>query len=331
MFYIEPKSTDIAFNLAAEEYIMRNFPETEPVFMFWRTEKCVIIGRYQIAAAEIDLQAAHSLGIQIIRRSSGGGAVFSDPGNIMHSLITPFHQSSDDAKNIEREQSAGPIARALNKMGINAIAEGRNDILADGKKISGYAQYALKNRLCTHGSLLYNADLDLLEKVLKTDPEKISSKALKSVRARVMNLCEYFDPPITAAVFLERLKLCLLNEMNAEYYEFTEKDIKEINRIRSEKYANPEWITGNTPRFSFHNSKRFAAGKIEIFLDVEHGIIKACQIFGDFLGVFPVGELEEKLISRPHDFGALSEILTKIDLRFYLGGIKLEELLECLF
>ena len=330
MIYIEPKSTDIAFNLAAEEYVTRNFPEDKPVFMFWRTEKCVIIGRYQIAAAEIDLQAAHSLGIQIIRRSSGGGAVFSDPGNIMHSLITPFNKFYDPKK-IEREQSAEPLARALNKMGINAVTEGRNDTSVEGKKISGYAQYAIKNRLCTHGSLLYDADLDLLAKVLKTDPDKINSKALKSIRARVTNLRGYFNPKITANEFLEMLKSHLFDEADVENYDFTEHDIKQINIIRLEKYANPEWIINNTPNFSFRNSKRFPAGKVEIFLDVERGIIKSCGIFGDFLGILPVGELEEKLINQLHDFGVLSEILAKIDLRLYLGGVKLEELLECLF
>jgi len=330
LLYIEPKSSDIAFNLAAEEYVTRSFPEEKPVFMFWRTEKCVIIGRYQIAAAEIDLQAAHSLGIQIIRRSSGGGAVFSDPGNIMHSLITPFDKSSD-AKKIEREQSAEPLARALNKMGIPAITEGRNDISVGGKKISGYAQYAVKNRLCTHGSLLFDADLDLLARVLKTDPEKINSKALKSVRARVANLREYFNPTISATEFLELLKSHLFDEFNVENYDFTEYDIKQINIIRSEKYANPEWTIKNTPRFSFHNSKRFPAGKVEIFLNVERGVIKSCQIFGDFLGILPVGELEVKLINQPHDFGVLSETLAEIYLRLYIGDIKREEFIECLF
>ena len=332
MIYIELKSTDAMFNLAAEEYVTRCSPAKntkEPVFMFWRTEKCVVIGRSQIAAAEIDLKTANNLGIKIIRRSSGGGAVFSDSGNIMHSLITPFDKS-DDPKEIEREQLVEPMANALRKMGIPAVSEGRNDITADGKKISGLAQYAIKNRLCTHGSLLYDTDLDLLTEVLKTDPEKISSKSIKSVRARVVNLCEYFNPKISTEEFFEQLKFCLF-DTKINIYDFTEHDTEQINIIRNEKYANPEWLNGKTPRFSFHNAKRFQAGKIEIFLNVEHGIIDSCKIFGDFLGILPVDELEAKIKNQPHDFGVLAEILAEIDLRLYLGNIKHDELLECLF
>ncbi|MCL1859569.1 MAG: lipoate--protein ligase [Oscillospiraceae bacterium] len=333
MIYIELNSPDVMFNLAAEEYVMRNFPLENPVFMLWRTEKCVVIGRNQIAAAEIDLQAAHSLGIKIVRRSSGGGAVFSDPGNIMQSFISSFNKSdnSNDSKKIEYAQLIEPMAKALRRMGIPAIAEGRNDITVNGRKISGLAQYAIKDRLCTHGSLLYNTNLDLLTQVLKTDPEKISSKALKSVRARVVNLCDYFNPKISAAEFFDWLKSNLFDEINTENYNFTKQDIEKINIIKTEKYANPEWINGATPRFSFHNAKRFHAGKIEIFLNVEYGIINSCKIFGDFLGVFPVEGLEEKLINQIYDFNLLSDILSKIDIKFYLGGVTRDELLECLF
>jgi len=341
MIYIETKSTDAYFNLAAEEYVMRNFPEEicerkktgKSVFMLWRTDKCVIIGRNQIAAAEIDLRAAHDLKINIVRRSSGGGAVFSDLGNIMHSLITPFN-GGDDPKEIER-QSVVPITEALRKMGIPAVSEGRNDITADGKKITGMAQFAIKNRLCTHGSMLYDADLDLLARILKPDSAKITSKALKSVRARVVNLCEYFNPKTETAEFLELLKFNLLNAFGEKEevlnYDFSETDIENINIIRSEKYANPEWIDGSAPKFTFSNSMRFTSGKIEIFLNVERGIIKSCNIYGDFLGIYPVGELEAKLLNQPHDLKILSEVLSRIDLSLYLGGIKREELLECMF
>ena len=130
---------------------------------------------------------------------------------------------------------------------------------------------------------------------------------------------------------MARLKSCLFAEINIKKYDFTERDIEQINIIKNEKYSNPEWINGKTPRFSFHNAKRFPAGKIEIFLDVEHGVIKSCKIYGDFLGILPVDELEDKIKNRPHDFGVLSGILAKTDLRLYLGGIKQGELLECLF
>ena len=333
MVYIEPNVTDAAFCLAAEEYVMKNFskeyPE-EPVFMFWQTQTCVVIGRNQIAAAEIDLQAANSLGVKIFRRSSGGGAIFSDAGNFMHSLIVPF-EKSDNPKTIEFEMCAKFIAGALGKMGIPAVAEGRNDITVEGKKISGLAQYAIKNRLCTHGSLLYDTNLELLVRVLQTDPEKISSKAISSIRARVVNLCEYFKPKISPENFFERLKIHMFDSGGIKRHDFTKEEIERINLIKAEKYANPEWITGAAPKFCFHKSRHFTAGKLEIFLDVERGIIKSCKIFGDFLGIYPVEELEQKLTNAPHEFAALDEILKTIDLRLYLGEMKREEVLECLF
>ncbi|MCL2815490.1 MAG: lipoate--protein ligase [Oscillospiraceae bacterium] len=330
MIYIEPNSADAAFCLAAEEYITRNFDKfEEPVFMFWRTEKCVVIGRSQIAAAEVDLQAAHFHNVQIFRRSSGGGAMFSDPGNIMYSLITAFDEF-EDPKKIEYEKLIGPMTGALNKMGIPAVSEGRNDITVEGTKISGLAQYAVKKSLCTHGTLLYEADLDMLARVLKPDDEKVSSKALKSVRARVTRLYEYFDSKIPAAEFFERLKSFLFEETKPRHYDLTKYDMEQIDIIRAEKYSNPEWIHGSAPKFSFKNSKRFPAGRLEVLLDAERGIIKKCKIFGDFLGILPLEELEQKLTGLPHEFAALAQILKTVDLRLYLGGIKPEEFMECL-
>jgi len=332
MIYIEPFSTDAAFNIAAEEYITRYFSAGSdlPVFMFWQTDKCVIFGRNQIAAAEIDLRAADSLGINIVRRASGGGAVFSDPGNIMYTLVSPF-SAGGDPKQIEREQFAEPMARALRKMGVPAVVEGRNDITADGRKFSGLAQYAVKNRLCSHGTLLFGSDLDMLARILKPDPGKINSKALKSVRARVVNLREYFEPAISAAEFLQRLKFYLFEGIQTENYEFNEYDIERINNIRAEKYGSAEWTIGASPRFTVRYSNRFPAGKIEVFLDVERGIIKTCRICGDFLGILPARDIEKTLENQPHDYAALSSALSKTDLRLYFGDIGREQLLECLF
>ncbi|MCL2095649.1 MAG: lipoate--protein ligase [Oscillospiraceae bacterium] len=338
MIYIESKLKDAAFNIAAEEYITVSF--NRPVFMLWQTEKCVIIGRNQIAAAEIDLREAELSGVNIVRRTSGGGAVFSDAGNIMYTLSTGFKES-DDPKKIERELFAEPMARALNKMGVPAVVSGRNDIVLNGRKISGLAQYAKKDRLCTHGSLLYDTDLTLLSKLLKPDPEKINSKALKSVRSRVVNIREYLEENqknqdfLSVTDFIERLKINLFSEFEIDSeiinYEFSESDIKRINIIKDEKYANQSWTNGTTPRFSVRESKRFPAGKLDIFLDSELGVIKSCGIFGDFLGVLPVGELEKKLAGQPYDYNFISGLLSGINLRLYLGDIKREEFLECLF
>jgi lipoate-protein ligase A len=179
--------------------------------------------------------------------------------------------------------------------------------------------------------MLFDSDLNMLGRVLVPDFEKINSKALRSVRARVVNLCEYFEPKISVTEFLKKLKTSLFEEIKPEIYEFSEYDLEQINIIKTEKYENPAWLLGTTPKFSFWNRKRFPAGKIEVFLDAERGNIKSCRICGDFLGILPIEGLEAKLAGRPHDYAAVADILKATDLRPYLGGIKAEELLECLF
>ncbi|MDR3120660.1 MAG: lipoate--protein ligase family protein, partial [Clostridiales bacterium] len=188
MWYAAPDSLDAAFYFAAEEYLTTRFSKEGRVLLLWRTEPGVMLGVNQAAEAEVDLAEAERLGVSLTRRSSGGGAIFTDPGTLLFTVILPFRIGEDDAKRLEREYVAGPIVRVLNQMGVPARCEGRNDITVDGKKVSGLAQYARGGRLCTHGSLLYDADLDTLARVLRPDAQKTASKSVRSVRARVANL-----------------------------------------------------------------------------------------------------------------------------------------------
>jgi lipoate-protein ligase A len=189
MLYIEPRSTDAAFHFSAEEYFMTRVHADEAIFMTWRTGKCAMLGCNQVAHAEIDVRLADQAGIQIVRRASGGGTIFTDPGVLLYTMILPLpYRGTSDVKRLESEYVLGPVVSALRGMGIEAGAEGRNDIMLNGAKISGLAQYVKGLRLCTHGSLLFSADLDELAAVLKPDDGKIRSKALRSVRARVANI-----------------------------------------------------------------------------------------------------------------------------------------------
>jgi lipoate-protein ligase A len=267
-----------------------------------------------------------------VRRASGGGTIFTDPGVLLYTVILPLpYRGTSDVKRLESEHVSGPVVSALRGMGIEAGVEGRNDIMMNGAKISGLAQYVKGSRLCTHGSLLFSANLDDLAAVLKPDDGKIRSKALRSVRARVANISPMLPDVGDIEDFRRLLKKYILEGQDADEYILTADDIARIEEIRRRKYANPDWTFGHAPRFSFHQAKRFAAGKVEIFLDIAEGVIKSCAIKGDFLGVTPIRELEELLESQPYRRDAIIRALEGVDTTRCLGGVSKEQFVECVF
>jgi len=328
--YIKPHGTDAAFHFSVEDYFMNHAPLTEPLFMIWQADKCAMLGSNQVAQAEVDLTYAHETGITLVRRQSGGGTIFTDMGTLLYTLILPETEGKSPQE-IVREIFAAPMVRALNKLGIPAEMAGRNDLLVDGRKFSGLAQYARKGRVCSHGSLLVDTDLDMLTRVLQVDPEKILSKAIQSVRSRVTNLSEHMDTPMSALDFWAMLEDKLKEEWDLQPYELSPSDLATIDTIYRQKFGNPDWTFGKAPPFSLHNSIRFPGGKLDLFLDVKNGIIRACTICGDFLGTQPTRELEEKLEGVTLQYEAVEAALKDLDLTPYLGGITKEEALTCMF
>jgi lipoate-protein ligase A len=309
---------------------MRHFPGEESIWMFWQTDNCVMLGSNQVAGAEIDLEVARAEGIAIVRRSSGGGAIFTDAGTLQYTVILPY-SGREDVKKLEQEHIAAPMLDALHRLGIPARLEGRNDILLEGKKVSGLAQFVKGRKICNHGSLLYATDLALLAKALRPDEGKISTKALRSVRGRVARLADYLPEPVPTEEFRDLLKEELFRARPVREYVFSQADLASIEATRLSKYANPEWTFGKAPPFSYHNQQRFPLGKVEVFLEVKKGLLVACKVQGDFLGLAPICELETALAGRPYQKEALREAIKSLDLGLYLGGITGEELLSCLF
>ena len=320
MIFIEADSKEAAFYFACEEYFMQHI--NEPVLMIWQTNPCVMLGRYQIAAAEIDLNYAQKIGMQIVRRPSGGGTIFTDPGTLLYSFIRP-----DWKPETARKTVAGLVVKSLQELGVNAEAKGRNDILIRGRKIAGLAQHRQYSKLCCHGSMLFDADLEMLTRVLQVDNEKIISKAIPSVRSRVCNINDHIQIEDFKKIFTNRLVV----NCQAQKYTLSDNEIKKINVIRIEKYNNPTWTYGETPRFTFHNSKRFEGGKIEIFLDVKNNIIVSCKIYGDFLGIAPVQELESLLEGQIFTQQSINNAICTQTLQYSLGSITKEQFLLCIF
>ena len=330
MRYIKPEGFDAAFHFSVETYFLEKAPLDAPIFMIWQSKPCTMLGRFQVAQAEVDHSYAKQEDIHIVRRPSGGGTIFVDHGTLLYSLILPLKDGAADAEE-SRKFFATSVATALRQLGIPAEAEGRNDILVDGKKIAGIAQHMKNGWICTHGSLLFDTDLDMLTRVLTPDDEKIKSKAIRSVRSRVTNLSEYLPQPKTVEEFWVLLEQTLQAQWGFSEQALSEEERIAIQEIHREKFGNPEWTFGNTPKFSFQNSKRFPAGKVDVFVNTDRNLMTSVAIFGDFLGMVPIRGLEQMLENQPFTWEAISSVLEGVDLTPYLGGVTKEQLLECLF
>lgn len=326
MIYIETNSTDAAYNFACEVFCMRKFKNYSKIMLIWQADNCVMLGRYQIAQSEINKNTVKKIGANIVRRNTGGGTIYTDLGNLLYTVIIPVNNLED----IDFSKVCNPIVNVLNEMGINAELKGRNDILIDGKKISGNAQTIEKNVLCSHGSLLYNANLDVLQDLLVVDEAKIKSKGISSIRSRVTNIIEYIPERYSIHEFWNRLKEKLFQEEEVDFYQFTPKDIEEIEDIKSEKFAAWQWNFGNAPKFNYQNEIRFPGGKVSASLYIDSGIIKKCRISGDFLGLVPMESLEEFIIGTNYNYGDINSKLCEVDFNLYFRGISKEEFLKCI-
>ena len=328
MILFENDSKNAAFRFAAEEYIMRELRPDEPALMLWSTDDTVMVGANQVIEKECDLSYMESAGIEVVRRSSGGGTIFTDRGTLQITVILPY-EGSFDTKAAAREWIADPVISALESCGVSASFEGRNDIKIDGEKISGIAQYVQGGYILSHCSLLYRTDLGKLARCLAADESKFSTKAVASVRMPVANISEYINEEDTEKFFTALSdEYSRKGEMQSRG--FTRDELAGIETLIWEKYLNPEWLFGREPAFTFTNAKRFPGGRIEVFLDVRNGVIRDAGITGDFLSLIPASELAEKLINVQHRADALAEALETIDAGAYLGSLGNAELLEVL-
>jgi len=330
MLYIETDSIDAAFHFSLEEYIIMQYPWGEPVMMIWQADKCAMVGSNQIAEAEVNLSRAELEGVKIVRRSSGGGTIYTDLGTLLFTVIQPKPAESDSFE-VAKKTVTEPIIDVLNKLGVPAMLKGRNDIVVDGKKISGLAQYVRCGRMCTHGSLLFDTDLEMLAQIISPDDEKIRSKALRSVRSRVTNIKESLNYRYSTQEFWNTLKRELFLRQSICEQTLSADDYAQTEQIYQKKYCNDLWTYGQSPKFSFHNNKRFSGGNIEVFLNVENGMVSSCAIRGDFLGVVPIQGLESLLEGKLFSRQVFAEAISEISLQKYLGNVTGSELLSCFF
>ncbi|MFS8578673.1 MAG: lipoate--protein ligase [Novibacillus thermophilus] len=328
MLYIQNDSTDPRYNLALEEYVFKHLKLEEDFIMLWQNEPSVIVGKNQNTVEEINVDYVEQHGIHVVRRSTGGGAVYHDLGNLNYTFITKA-----DGTGIDFRKFTQPVIRVLNSLGVPAEFNSRNDIAIRGKKFSGNAQRVYKNRVLHHGTIMFNSKLEDVHNVLKVKAEKFKSKSVKSVRSRVTNISDYLPEPITIDEFKKLLleRLFLEQDSPKREYLLTEEDQAEIRKMMEEKYANWEWNYGYSPKFNYEKTDRFDGGTLQVRLNVVKGIIEECKIYGDFFGVEDVQDVENRLKGVRYDRAAIQEALQGVDLDPYFGGITRDELLSCFF
>ncbi len=329
MRYIDNNGiTNPEINLALEEFVLRNFPLDSDYLLFYINEPSIIIGRNQNTLEEINQKYINEKGIHVVRRISGGGAVYHDLGNLNFSFIT--NHDSTSISNFKK--FTAPVIQVLNQMGIKAELKGRNDILVEDKKISGTAQFSTTKRMVSHGTLLFNTDLEEVAKALNVKMSKIVSKGHKSVRSRVANIVDYLDEPISIDAFKKKL-LEGLNHGRAPFthYLISKKEWDGVNELRDRKYGTWEWNYGQSPDFNIQRVKRFPIGEIDLRLEVEKGIIKHIRIYGDFFGFLPVSDIEESLKNRKYTLDSVTKQLSNFNMKDYFGDLSTEEFIELVY
>ncbi len=317
--------TDPRLNLALEEYLLRSLAVDEPILLFYINEPAVIIGRNQNTLEEIDPAYVAAEGIHVVRRLSGGGAVYHDRGNLNFSFVTP---GREDLHNFAK--FTGPVIQVLRSLGVPAELAGRSDIFATGKKISGNAQYVAGERMFSHGTLLFDTNLTHMLRALNPRQTAIESKAVQSIRNFVANIRELLDEDMSIQAFRTHLLQGLFAPGSVVQYPLSEADWQAVRRLRQERYDNWDWNYGHSPPFNLRQGGRYPAGKIEARLRVEGGRIQALQFVGDFAGRRPASELAGRLIGVRHQRPALAAALAEVDVSDYLGPFTVDELLHLL-
>lgn len=320
--------TDPTLNLALEEYILRSLQGNDDYLLFYINEPSIIIGKNQNTVEEVNAEYVEANKLHVVRRLSGGGAVYHDLGNLNFSFIM-----KDDGQSFHNfKKFTEPVVRALRKLGVDAEMTGRNDLQVGERKISGNAQFSTKGKMFSHGTLLFDSEIENVVSALKANAEKYVSKSTKSIRSRVANITEFLSDPITIEQFRQHILASIFEDQNdIPFYELTDQDWANVQKLANERYRSWEWNYGRSPAFNMRQTKRIeGAGTFDVRLQVEEGVIADAVIFGDFFGRGDSSEVAQRLIGTRYDAAALKELVSGIDLPYYFGPVTQEQWLELL-
>lgn len=327
MKYIVNTSNDPAYNVALEAYAFQKLTDIDEIFILWINEPAIIIGRHQNTIQEINKEFIDKNGIHVVRRLSGGGAVYHDLNNLNYTIISNNTQEGA----FDFQTFSKPVIDALAKLGVKAEFTGRNDLEINGQKFAGNAQAYYKGRMMHHGCLLFDVDMSVLGQALKVSKDKIESKGIKSVRARVTNIVDHLSDKITVQEFSD----AILAQMKEEYpemdeYVLSDAELSEIQAMRDNQFATWDWTYGKAPEYTIERGVRYPAGKITTYANVENSTIKSVKIFGDFFGVKPVDDIEKMLEGVRYDYKDVLAALKTVDTSQYFSRMTPEEITKAI-
>ncbi|MCB2145811.1 MAG: lipoate--protein ligase [Deltaproteobacteria bacterium] len=317
--------TEPAVNLAAEEYLLKN--ADEDCFMLWRNHNAIIVGRNQNTMAEIDPDFVERHGIRVVRRITGGGAVYHDLGNINFTFIKATNGNPD----IDFAAHTRPILSFLNHLSVPAELDKHNDLIVNGLKISGNAQHIHKKRVLHHGTLLFDADLTMLTAALQVDPATYHDKAVQSIRSRVTNIRSHMAVPLSVEAFMESLMATIRDATNGQTTAFSAADRTAIEELAERKYRSWEWNYGASPDYRFKKSTRTPRGNIAVSLEVQEGTIRALRLYVDGFGRGDVIDMEQRLFGCRHSRDAIRARLSVFFQKITTKTVTVDQLLDAMF
>lgn len=327
MKYIVNNSHNPAYNVAFEAYAFRELLAEDELFILWINEPTIVIGKHQNAIEEINKTYTDEHGIHVVRRLSGGGAVYHDLNNLNYTIIS--NKSQEGA--FDFKTFSQPVIETLADLGVTATFTGRNDLEIDGKKFCGNAQAYYKGRMMHHGCLLFDVDMTVLGNALQVSKDKIESKGVKSVRARVTNILDELPEKMTVEAFSNQL----LNKMKESYpdmteYVFSDDDLKNIQALADQQFGTWDWTYGKAPKYTIKRSVRYPAGKITTYANVEKSVIKGMKLYGDFFGIKDVADIEQALIGLRYEYPDVLAKLQTIDTTQYFTNITPQEIAKAI-
>ena len=328
IFYIESRDTDPRRNLALEQFVFDSLDREHSYFMLWQNHNSIIVGKHQNTMEEINAAFVKEKGIHVVRRLSGGGAVYHDLGNLNFTFIT----GADKQEGIDFAVFCEPIRNALLSFGVPVEISGRNDMTVDGKKFSGNAQYIKEGRVMHHGTILYDSDMGILSQALKPGADKIESRGVKSVQSRVTNIRPYMKTDMGVNGFWAVLKDFMVSAFGMGELTLESAQIAAVEELKEKVYSQWSWNYGSSPPHTLRKVRRIeGCGKIEILLDLgKEGVIYNAAFYGDFFGNREPAELGELLKGRHLEYGELKELLSGTDISQYFHALDIKAFLALL-
>lgn len=339
MYYVKNERNgkevhDARINLAIEYYLLSEVELDEPILLFYINDNAIIVGKNQNTYEEVNTDYVEKEGVTVVRRFSGGGAVYHDLGVLNFCFLT-----KDDGNSFRNfKKFTTPVIEGLHKMGVQgAELRGRNDLVIDDKKFSGNAMYSKKGRLTAHGTLMFDSQIDAVVGALKPKKHKLESKGIKSIRSRVTNIKPYLDDEyqyMNAKNFREKLLLNIFDANDlagVKEYKLTDKDWEKIEEFANQYTANWKWNYGESPKFDLERSERLSVGTVEVKLNVNKGVITNLKIFGDFFGLGEISDVENKLTTIQYNAESIRKVLEEVDLKRYFGDVDIDELVELIY